>query len=353
MALKSTKKKTVARKTSMAAKSKTAKQAVKKAPASNKATTKIIEKSKAKKSVKNASKDLVKATKLKSKGQIKSAPKAVKTPVKKTSKVVKLNSKKQVNSKNSSTKSKSASIKKTTIAVKKVAKKANVKSPEKTQAIKKKVAEKKPIKNNITKAVTTSQAKAKKGPLIKPELKGQKKEVSKTALSQNQKQQKITIEKAETRLKPVTKPIVKNTGADSSAALKNMAIRSKYKRIEIEYPVQASTHILFSYLSTSSGLSEWFADKVIEKSDYMIFIWDDTQQAAKVLSVKEDQYIRFRWLDMPEAIFFEFRIETDDLTTDSALIITDFCEDEKSVESTRKLWDSQIEKLFNALGITH
>jgi hypothetical protein len=155
----------------------------------------------------------------------------------------------------------------------------------------------------------------------------------------------------EVSLKPVTKPILKKSVTDAAASQRNIAIRAKYKKVEIEYPVHSAKHILFSYLSTSSGLSEWFADKVNEKGDIMVFEWDGAQQAAKVLSAREDHHIRFRWLDMPEAIFFEFRVETDEITGDLALIITDFCEDENSIESTKNLWNSQIDKLFHVLGI--
>jgi hypothetical protein len=152
-------------------------------------------------------------------------------------------------------------------------------------------------------------------------------------------------------IKPVTKPILKKSTTDIETSQRNLAIRAKYKKVEIEYPVHSAKHILFSYLSTSSGLSEWFADKVNEKGDIMIFEWDNAQQAAKVLSAREDHHIRFRWLDMPEAIYFEFRVETDEITGDLALIITDFCEDESSIESTKNLWNSQIDKLFHVLGI--
>ena len=157
--------------------------------------------------------------------------------------------------------------------------------------------------------------------------------------------------KIDAPVKPVTKPILKKSTADAAASQRNIAIRAKYKKVEIEYPVHSAKHILFSYLSTSSGLSEWFADKVNEKGDIMVFEWDGTQQAAKVLSAREDHHIRFRWLDMPEAIYFEFRVETDEITGDLAIIITDFCEDESSIESTKSLWNSQIDKLFHVLGI--
>jgi len=177
--------------------------------------------------------------------------------------------------------------------------------------------------------------------------------VTKTAPVSNKPAPKTakSVSKNDAPLKPVTKPILKKSASDAAASQRNMAIRAKYKKVEIEYPVHSAKHILFSYLSTSSGLSEWFADKVNEKGDIMVFEWDGAQQAAKVLSAREDHHIRFRWLDMPEAIYFEFRVETDEITGDLALIITDFCEDESGVESAKNLWNSQIDNLFHVLGI--
>jgi RimJ/RimL family protein N-acetyltransferase len=52
----------------------------------------------------------------------------------------------------------------------------------------------------------------------------------------------------------------------------------------------------------------------------------------------------------PEAHWFEFRINTDELTGDTALIITDFADDEEKV-STIELWNSQIAKLKHVLGL--
>ncbi len=228
-------------------------------------------------------------------------------------------------------------------------------SQNKALAAKKKVV--KPIKKAIS--ASNKPAKAAKKTIAKPlAAKKTKKESSKAELPKTvatSKKQVTKVAKVEAKneapLKPVTKPILKKTASDAAVSQRNMAIRAKYKKLEIEYAVHSAKHILFSYLSTSSGLSEWFADKVNEKGDIMVFEWDGAQQAAKVLSAREDHHIRFRWLDMPEAIYFEFRVETDEITGDLALIITDFCEDESGIESARNLWNSQIENLFHVLGI--
>jgi hypothetical protein len=52
----------------------------------------------------------------------------------------------------------------------------------------------------------------------------------------------------------------------------------------------------------------------------------------------------------PEAHWFEFRINTDELTGDTALIITDFVDDEDK-DSTIELWNSQITKLKHVIGL--
>jgi len=126
--------------------------------------------------------------------------------------------------------------------------------------------------------------------------------------------------------------------------------KTKYIKFELEYMIHSSKHILFNYLSTEAGLKEWFADDVKEVGDIFTFFWDGSSQMARLISMKEDHHVRFRWVDMYEPVFFEFRLDVDELTGDLALIITDFAEDEVAVESAKLLWKSQIESLFQVLG---
>ena len=46
-------------------------------------------------------------------------------------------------------------------------------------------------------------------------------------------------------------------------------------KFELEFPIQASPQLLYQYISTPSGLSEWFADNVNSRGELFTFIWDD------------------------------------------------------------------------------
>jgi uncharacterized protein YndB with AHSA1/START domain len=121
------------------------------------------------------------------------------------------------------------------------------------------------------------------------------------------------------------------------------------QKITLEYPINSSPKVLYSRLSTPGGLSEWFADDVNLKGNIFSFIWEGTEQQAEVIQKKENRYIRFRWLDDPEA-FFEFRISIDELTKDVALVVTDFVDDE-DVDDTSELWNTQVAELKHIIGL--
>jgi len=122
------------------------------------------------------------------------------------------------------------------------------------------------------------------------------------------------------------------------------------EKYSIENSFRTSTKLLYSRISTADGLAEWFADDVNIKGNDYIFIWDGEEQAAKIISKKENEYIKFHWIDdEDEDSYFEFRIEVDALTEDVALIVTDFAyEDEK--DDNIDLWEAQIDDLHSILG---
>ena len=70
----------------------------------------------------------------------------------------------------------------------------------------------------------------------------------------------------------------------------------------------------------------------------------------ELLSKKNNQSIKFRWIDEPKDTFFELKIIIDDITQDISLIITDFAEDEEDEEEAKLLWSKQIEKLRQSIG---
>jgi len=119
-------------------------------------------------------------------------------------------------------------------------------------------------------------------------------------------------------------------------------------KIQLEYVLNCSPKVLFNWLSTASGLAEWFADDVKVKGNKYTFIWEGSEQSAEMTLHKENRLVRYTWLDEDDS-YFEFRISQDELTGDVSLIIVDFAEDDE-FEGTKGLWDSQIADLKHILG---
>ncbi|WCM41865.1 START-like domain-containing protein [Flavobacterium sp. CBA20B-1] len=123
-------------------------------------------------------------------------------------------------------------------------------------------------------------------------------------------------------------------------------------KFEIEYPITASPQLLYQYISTPSGLTEWFADDVNSRGELFTFIWEDSEEKAKLVTKKTDEKVKFRWLDEEGAdteYFFELRIVLDELTKDVTLMVTDFAE-ENEVKDQTQLWNNQIADLKKVLG---
>ena len=121
-------------------------------------------------------------------------------------------------------------------------------------------------------------------------------------------------------------------------------------KFEIEFPIQASPQLLYNYISTPSGLSEWFADNVNSRGELFTFIWDDSEEQAKLITKKSSERIKFKWLDNEEdSSFFELRIQVDSITKDVSIIVTDFSDDDE-VEESKMLWENQISSLKQVLG---
>ena len=123
-------------------------------------------------------------------------------------------------------------------------------------------------------------------------------------------------------------------------------------KFDIEYPITASPQLLYQYISTPSGLTEWFADNVNSRGEFFTFIWGDSEEKAKLVTKKTDEKVKFRWLEEDEVetdYFFELRIVLDELTKDVTLMVTDFAEDDE-VKDQKLLWDNQIADLKKVLG---
>jgi len=122
-------------------------------------------------------------------------------------------------------------------------------------------------------------------------------------------------------------------------------------KLELEYTLNSSPKIIFPRLSTPGGLSEWFADDINIVGNVFTFKWDDIEQQAELVSKKENVCVRFKWLDdKKENTYFEFKIHQDELTSEVALVITDFAEEQEKADAV-DLWNSQISELKHVLGL--
>ena len=123
-------------------------------------------------------------------------------------------------------------------------------------------------------------------------------------------------------------------------------------RYEIEFPINSSSQLLYQYISTPSGLSEWFADNVNSRGEFFTFIWNDSEEKARLASKKTGEKVKFKWVDdkgKDTEYFFELHILVDELTKDVSLMVVDFAEKDE-VEEATLLWENQISDLKQLIG---
>ena len=103
-------------------------------------------------------------------------------------------------------------------------------------------------------------------------------------------------------------------------------------------------------LASAEGLSEWFADEVVEKGDDFYFSWGGAEEKATLIRYKPEGFVRFRWEeDEGTKYFFEMTIAVDEITEDLSLNIIDFVE-EGDEEENAMYWENLIENLRIKLG---
>nr|WP_322624527.1 START-like domain-containing protein [uncultured Flavobacterium sp.] len=123
-------------------------------------------------------------------------------------------------------------------------------------------------------------------------------------------------------------------------------------KYELEFPITSSPQLLYQYISTPSGLSEWFADNVNSRGEFFTFIWDDAEEKARLSSKKTGEKVKFRWVDEDNKdgeYYFELRILVDEITKDVSLMVVDFAH-ERDVQESKQLWENQILDLKHVLG---
>jgi uncharacterized protein YndB with AHSA1/START domain len=123
-------------------------------------------------------------------------------------------------------------------------------------------------------------------------------------------------------------------------------------RYEIEFPINSSPQLLYQYISTPSGLQEWFADNVNSRGEFFTFEWDDVEENARLASKKSGEKVKFKWIDEHKKdteYYFELRILEDEITKDVSLMVVDFALEDELNES-KQLWENQVSDLKHVIG---
>ena len=122
-----------------------------------------------------------------------------------------------------------------------------------------------------------------------------------------------------------------------------------------EFEINASKAMLFPYLSTATGLSQWFADDVnidnINKT--LIFLIDGEEKIAKIDSIKNNHHVRFSFIsneeDDKDAEYIEFKLEINELTQSVFIKITEYAETE-DLDESRQIWKNLLSNLKEIIG---
>ena len=127
----------------------------------------------------------------------------------------------------------------------------------------------------------------------------------------------------------------------------------KKTKVRMEYMLKGgSSSIVWSIISTPSGLETWFADKVNAEDKIFTFRWGKTEnRQAEVVGIRTNSYIRFHWMDDEERkSYFELKVNYNELTEDLMLEVIDFAYPDE-IEDVKDLWESDIEKLKRVSGL--
>lgn len=128
-----------------------------------------------------------------------------------------------------------------------------------------------------------------------------------------------------------------------------------YKFVK-EYEFRASPKLLYPYLSTASGMADWFCDdvKVDNINHRYNFVWDSTDHWATLAVQKLNKHIKYEFerhetMADDESGYIEFRLDQNDMTQSVYLKVVDFSamDDHEELE---ELWDGLVHTLKEKVG---
>jgi len=127
----------------------------------------------------------------------------------------------------------------------------------------------------------------------------------------------------------------------------------KFKFIT-EFELRSSPKVLFPYISTPSGLEQWFAEKVIVLPNQRFdFQWDGDSHIARQTGLRINKAVKFEFENTSEDDLdnnhLEMKLEVSDLTQTTFLRVTDYSANKDEAELI-SLWNGFMDNLKEIVG---
>jgi uncharacterized protein YndB with AHSA1/START domain len=118
----------------------------------------------------------------------------------------------------------------------------------------------------------------------------------------------------------------------------------------MEFLFRASPTIIYKFLTTPDCLIRWFCDDCNVVDGRFTFEWDGEEEEAVVLEDEENELLKLEWEEFAgEEEYLEFKIGRSEVTGETILEITAFC-DSDEVEEEQQFWSTQMQALVRATG---
>ncbi|MDQ6478198.1 START-like domain-containing protein [Dyadobacter sp. LHD-138] len=127
----------------------------------------------------------------------------------------------------------------------------------------------------------------------------------------------------------------------------------KFKFIT-EFELRSSPKVLFPYISTPSGLEQWFAEKVtVLPNQRFDFQWDGDSHVAKQTGLRINKAVKFEFENTSEDDLdnnhLEIKLEVSELTQTTFLRVVDYSSNKDEAELI-SLWNGFMDNLKEIVG---
>ncbi len=123
-------------------------------------------------------------------------------------------------------------------------------------------------------------------------------------------------------------------------------------KFQTEFEINASKKMLYPYIYSASGLTQWLADDVnINEDNIYNFIWEDEDHKYRIAAHRTNYFVKFESTDDEDGdpVYFELRLEMNELTQSVFIQIIDYT-DNTDDEELQDLWESMIFNLKEIVG---